>query len=146
MTRNFKLADKMHLCRRVSIIIESKSSSNVIHLIDKEITPLFHPTSCSELASFSFFLLSQKFFHNYIKLFSDFERNKYGKHWEDPYFPLRVCFSHSAKSIASKGAASFSDSMSLDISCFYAFEFPCRTQQGAIRRGSQAQATLCCLW
>lgn len=70
----------MHLYRHVSIIIESKSSSNVIHLIDKEITlSPFHPTSCSELALFSFFLVSQKL-RNYIQLLSHFERDKYEEH------------------------------------------------------------------
>lgn len=47
MTRSLQLADKMHLYWHVGTIIESKSSSHGIHLIDKEIIPLL----------FSYFML-----------------------------------------------------------------------------------------
>ena len=96
MTWNFQLEDKMHLYRHVSIIIKSKSGSNVILLPDKEITLPFHPTSYSVLALscfWFFFFCLPEILHISLRVFSHFERNKHGKHGESPLFFWKVLFS-----------------------------------------------------
>ena len=150
MTWNFQLEDKMHLYRHVSIIIKSKSGSNVILLPDKEITLPFHPTSYSVLAlsCFCFFFCLPEILHISLRVFSHFERNKHGKHGESPLFFWKVLFSTLSAQVTAliKTTGKKKKAHPLFLAPHLSGHTFLRRVGQEERRASHASATLCCHW